>query len=226
MRLCPAIRRYPDWVGSALIWSCGARRWRSANKWRASRSRNARHRQRANEHWPLSTSKKKQQAEARTCGGAGAAESHRLVATISNSTTDLQLILDTIVRAAGRLCDAEFSLIYKLQDGQYHMAVTNNKRREPLSNMPRRHPLAPGRGTLIGRTAFEQDDPSSAGLPGRSRICGAGVPARRKTTARCLVCPCDRAVRRSASSALMSAPCCGPLPNGKSNWSRPSPTRR
>ena len=78
-----------------------------------------------------------------------------ILATISNSTTDLQLILDTIVRAAGRLCDAEFSLIYKLQDGQYHMAVTNNTARAFIEYAAA-HPLAPGRGTLIGRTALEQ----------------------------------------------------------------------
>src|SRR6478672_3910666 len=66
-----------------------------------------------------------------------------ILATISNSTTDLQLILDTIVRAAGRLCDAEFSLIYKLQDGQYHMAVTNNTARAFIEYAAA-HPLAPG----------------------------------------------------------------------------------
>jgi GAF domain-containing protein len=78
-----------------------------------------------------------------------------ILATINNSTAGLQPILDTIVRTAGRLCDAEFSNIYKLQDGKYHLAATNNTAKSFVT-YARAHPLAPGRGTLIGRTALEQ----------------------------------------------------------------------
>ena len=59
------------------------------------------------------------------------------------------------MRAAGRLCDAEFSLIYKLQDGQYHMAVTNNTG-ERLYRIRRGASVGAGARSLIGRTALEQ----------------------------------------------------------------------
>src|SRR5262249_1999120 len=49
-----------------------------------------------------------------------------ILAAINQSTSDLQSILDTIVRTASRLCDADFAQIYKLHHGQYHMAATNN----------------------------------------------------------------------------------------------------
>jgi GAF domain-containing protein len=78
-----------------------------------------------------------------------------ILAAISSSTSELQPILDTIVRTASRLCDAEFALIYKLQDGKYHPAATNNAT-TTFVNYATEHPLAPGRDTLIGRTALLQ----------------------------------------------------------------------
>jgi two-component system, NtrC family, sensor kinase len=78
-----------------------------------------------------------------------------ILAAISCSTSELQPILDTIVRTAARLCDAEFSLIYKMKDGQYHLAATNNTATS-FVKYAAAHPLSPGRGSLIGRTALEQ----------------------------------------------------------------------
>ena len=78
-----------------------------------------------------------------------------ILAAISNSASELQPILDTIVRTASRLCDAEFSLIYKLKDGKYHLAATSNTAAS-FVKYATTHPLAPGRGSLVGRVALEQ----------------------------------------------------------------------
>ena len=74
---------------------------------------------------------------------------------INTSTIELQPILDTIVKTASRLCDAEFALIYKLQDGKYQLAATNNTA-TAFVKYASKHPLSPGRGSLTGRVALEQ----------------------------------------------------------------------
>jgi two-component system NtrC family sensor kinase len=74
---------------------------------------------------------------------------------INSSPIELQPILDTIVRTASRLCEAEFALIYKLHDGKYHLAATNNTA-TAFVKYASKHPLSPGRGSLIGRVALEQ----------------------------------------------------------------------
>ena len=74
---------------------------------------------------------------------------------INSSTIELQPILDMIVRTASRLCKAEFALIYKLRDGKYHLAATNNTA-SGFVKYASEHPLSPGRGSLIGRVALEQ----------------------------------------------------------------------
>jgi GAF domain-containing protein len=74
---------------------------------------------------------------------------------MSRSTFQLQPVLDTIVQTASRLCDAEFALIFRLQDGKYHLAAANNATAIFVQHAAT-NPIAPGRGSLIGRTALEQ----------------------------------------------------------------------
>src|SRR5258705_4417146 len=74
---------------------------------------------------------------------------------INTSTIELQPILDTIVKPASRLCDAEFANIFKLQGGKYHLAATNNTATAFVRYVSK-HPLSPGRGSLVGRVALEQ----------------------------------------------------------------------
>ncbi|MCP4617246.1 MAG: GAF domain-containing protein [Bradyrhizobium sp.] len=78
-----------------------------------------------------------------------------ILAAISNSASELQPILETIVRTASRLCGAEYALIYRLRDGEYHLAAANNATTEYV-RYAASHPIAPGRSTLIGRTALER----------------------------------------------------------------------
>jgi GAF domain-containing protein/CheY-like chemotaxis protein len=74
---------------------------------------------------------------------------------LSRSTFDLQLVLDTIVQTAARLCDAEFAIIFKLQDNKYQIAASNNAAATFIQHAFE-HPIPIGRGSLIGRTALER----------------------------------------------------------------------
>ncbi len=74
---------------------------------------------------------------------------------ISRSAFDLQPVLDTIVQTASRLCEAEFALIFKLQGDKYEIASANNAA-EAFVKHAAEHPIRPGRGFLVGRTALER----------------------------------------------------------------------
>ena len=74
---------------------------------------------------------------------------------ISRSTFKLQPILDTIVVTASRLCQAEYALVFRLQDGAYRPAAANNAEADFIRHAVE-HPIPPGRGSLVGRTALER----------------------------------------------------------------------
>jgi GAF domain-containing protein len=74
---------------------------------------------------------------------------------ISSSSTDIQLVLDTIVRTAGELCASEYAALFKLQNGHYHAAAWNNAAAE-WAKYHSEHPIRVDRGSLVGRTALER----------------------------------------------------------------------
>jgi two-component system, NtrC family, sensor kinase len=74
---------------------------------------------------------------------------------ISRAAFDLQPVLDNIVQTASRLCEAEFTLIFKLQGDNYKIASANNAA-EAFVKHAAEHPIPLGRGSLVGRTALER----------------------------------------------------------------------
>jgi GAF domain-containing protein len=74
---------------------------------------------------------------------------------ISSSTTDIQPVLDTIVRTAGELCASEYAALFRLRDGNYHAAAWNNAGAE-WAKYHSEHPIRVDRGSLVGRTALER----------------------------------------------------------------------
>ena len=74
---------------------------------------------------------------------------------ISRSPNELQPVLDAILRTAGRLCEAEYACFFKLQDGKYHVAASNNAEAAYIKFLLE-HPISPDRTSCVGRAANER----------------------------------------------------------------------
>ena len=73
---------------------------------------------------------------------------------ISRSTFDIRAVLDTLVGSAGRLCQAENVQIF-LRDGEVYRLAAHNGFSPEYQAYMQQHPIAPGRGSLVARTALE-----------------------------------------------------------------------
>ena len=112
-----------------------------------------------------------------------------LLGIISRSKFDLQPVLQTVVDTAVRLCHATSGEIFRLDKGVYRFEVGCNL--DPRY-VKRQKPIAPGPGTMVGRTAMSRhvekiddllSDPSYT-LKEDAKIGGArsmiGVPLMRE----------------------------------------------
>jgi GAF domain-containing protein/nitrogen-specific signal transduction histidine kinase len=110
-----------------------------------------------------------------------------VLSVISRSTTDLQPVLDSIASTAVRLCEANYTHIYKLADDGYYYLVAAKGVEESYSKPLFGTPFGPDRGSLAGRAALERrtvhipnilEDPQYTLRIGKQRS-GLGVPLLR-----------------------------------------------
>ncbi|MBV8070310.1 MAG: GAF domain-containing protein [Acidobacteriaceae bacterium] len=78
-----------------------------------------------------------------------------VLGVISHSPRELKPVLDAICDVAARLCQAEYSAFWTLQDGKYHYHAASASQPAEAIRYYVNHPIAPGRGTSTARAALE-----------------------------------------------------------------------
>src|SRR5262249_24197457 len=96
-----------------------------------------------------------------------------ILRVISSSPTDVQPVLETIIRNAAQLCDGLFGAIGMLEDGLIHLRAPYNYTPEARAAAHKLFPLPADRSTLMGRSILDravahlpsvEDDPEYARL--------------------------------------------------------------
>ncbi|HEV8488919.1 MAG TPA: response regulator [Candidatus Limnocylindrales bacterium] len=81
------------------------------------------------------------------------AATNEVLAIMSRSAFDREVVLGAIVRAALRLCRADYGVAYVLDGNAFQVAASAGGSPE-LDAWEREHPIVPGRETLVGRVAL------------------------------------------------------------------------
>ncbi len=83
------------------------------------------------------------------------AASADVLKVMSRSTFELQTVLDAVVAAAVRLCEADAALVFRRDGDLYHLAAEKGLNRKQKDFL-RDKRLPPSRTTVLGRTALER----------------------------------------------------------------------
>jgi GAF domain-containing protein len=97
-----------------------------------------------------------------------------ILKVISSSPTDVQPVLDTIMRSISRLCDAPFCVAYRYDGEQVHFVAHDNATPAVLASPQARYPQAPSLETATGVSIIERrivhiPDASGDDVPPASR---------------------------------------------------------
>ena len=74
---------------------------------------------------------------------------------ISSSPSDIQPVLEAIVRTAGELCASEYAIMFRVRDGRYYPACANNAEAEWVKYFSE-NPISVDRGSLVGRAVLDR----------------------------------------------------------------------
>ena len=75
---------------------------------------------------------------------------------ISSSATDIQPVFEAIVERAAKLCEAEFSGVVRLDDGQFQVLALNNLSHQEAEAFRSLFPRPPDNGFVMGRAFVER----------------------------------------------------------------------